>query len=102
MGAISLVTTVGNGAQALRFRNRYSLDRYRSRPYDHVPLPVPNTNRPLPFQCPKCQHEGCLLIVKSLTVMTWTCDSCRHTWATDMASLPDDVQKRIPQALNDR
>jgi len=60
---------------------------------------VPNTNEPLSFRCPKCQHDGCLLVVKSLTIMTWTCERCRHTWATSMESLPQDVQARIPDAL---
>lgn len=60
---------------------------------------VPNTNRPLPFLCPKCQHDGCMLIVKSLTVMTWTCDHCGHTWATEMEHLPPEIQARVPDAL---
>ena len=62
--------------------------------------PMPNTNRPLHFVCPKCQHDGCLLVVKSLTVMTWTCESCRYTWATDMQSLPPDIQARVPDAID--
>jgi hypothetical protein len=33
--------------------------------------------------------------------MTCTCVKCRYTWATDMTSLPDDVQKRILKTLND-
>ena len=53
---------------------------------------VPNTGRPLPIQCPKCQHEGCVLLVRSLTVMTCTCAKCGHAWATELASLPPDVQ----------
>ena len=61
---------------------------------------VPNTNEPLPIQCPKCHYDGCLLVVKSLTVMTVTCVSCRHTWATDLGSLPQDVQARVPHALD--
>ena len=64
--------------------------------------PVPNTNRPLHFVCPKCHHDGCLLVVKSLTVMTWTCDGCGHTWATDMQHLPPEIQARVPDALERR
>jgi len=60
---------------------------------------MPNTDRPLPIECPKCHYDGCLLVVKSLTVMTVTCVSCRHTWATDVASLPVDVQARVPDAV---
>ena len=62
--------------------------------------PMPNTNRPLHFVCPRCQHDGCLLVVKSLTVMTWTCERCRHTWATDMQHLPPDIQSRVPDAID--
>ena len=64
-------------------------------------LSVPNTNRPLPIPCPRCQHVGSLLVVKSTTVMMLTCTNCRHTWATDMASLPQDIQEKIPDALRD-
>ena len=62
--------------------------------------PMPNTNQPLPIECPKCHYDGCLLVVKSLTIMTCTCVQCRHTWATEMASLPQEVQKRIPEAID--
>ena len=56
---------------------------------------MPNTNQPLPIECPKCQHRGGMLVVKSRTVMTVTCAHCRHTWATDMRSLPPDVQEKV-------
>jgi transcription elongation factor Elf1 len=69
------------------------------RPYD--PILSPNTGQPLPITCPKCGHEGCVVIVRSLTIMTCACANCRHTWATDMAVLPEDVQQRIPKVLND-
>ena len=62
---------------------------------------VPNTNRPLPIQCPKCQHNGSRLVVKSLTVMSVTCANCGHFWATDLESLPPEIQERIPDALRD-
>ena len=48
---------------------------------------------PLPIPCPKCQHVGSMLLIKSITVMTLKCDSCRHTWATDLASLPPDIPR---------
>ena len=60
---------------------------------------MPNTDRPLPIECPKCHYDGCLLVVKSLTVMTVTCVRCRHTWATGMESLSPDIQARIPSAI---
>jgi hypothetical protein len=62
---------------------------------------MPNTNRPLPIACPKCQHAGSILRVKSLTVMMLTCTRCSNTWATDMRSLPPDIQAKIPDALRD-
>lgn len=76
---------------------------------DYDPLPwafkrrpqVPNTNRPLPIQCPKCQHNGSRLVVRSLTVMSLTCANCGHFWATDMKALPPEIQEKIPDALRD-
>jgi len=44
---------------------------------------------------------GSLLIVKSITVMMLTCANCRHTWATDLTSLPPEIQEEIPDALRD-
>jgi len=61
---------------------------------------MPNTNRPLPIQCPKCEHVGGLLVVKSFTVMTATCASCRHTWATDLLTLPPEIQIRVTDVLS--
>lgn len=62
---------------------------------------MPNTKRPLPIQCPKCQHTGSTLVVKSLTVMSVTCANCGHFWATDLESLPPEIQEKIPEALRD-
>jgi hypothetical protein len=64
--------------------------------------PVPNTTKPLPIRCPKCQHNGSTLVVKSLTVMSVTCANCGHFWATDLESLPPEIQEKIPDALRDR
>ena len=60
-----------------------------------------NTDFPLPIQCPKCQHVGSMLLIKSITVMTFKCDSCGHTWATDLASLPPDIRDNVPDALRE-
>ena len=62
---------------------------------------MPNTNRPLPIACPKCHQEGCLLVVKSLTIMTVRCPRCEYTWATDLRSLPKEIQQKIPDVLKD-
>jgi hypothetical protein len=58
-----------------------------------------NPDFPLPIQCPNCQHVGSMLLIKSITVMTLKCASCRHTWATDLASLPLDTQAKILDEL---
>jgi len=60
---------------------------------------MPNTNRPLPIQCPKCQHVGALLVAKSLTVMTATCATCHHFWATEFEWLPPDLQRKVTDTL---
>jgi len=68
----------------------------------HRPLydrTMPNTDRPLPVRCPTCEHLGALLVVKSSTVMTATCARCRHTWATDLLTLPPEIQTRVTDVL---
>jgi Zn ribbon nucleic-acid-binding protein len=60
---------------------------------------MPNRDRSLPIQCPKCHHDGSTLLIKSYTVMTLMCVSCRHMWASDLMSLPAEVQKKIPDTL---
>jgi transcription elongation factor Elf1 len=62
---------------------------------------MPNTGRPLPVPCPKCQHAGCRLVVKSISVMTLTCARCDHTWATLIESLPPDIQDRVHAVLTE-
>jgi transcription elongation factor Elf1 len=62
---------------------------------------MPNTNAPLPIQCPECQHRGSTLVVKSLTVLTVTCASCRHTWATALEWLPEEIQEKVRIAAAD-
>ena len=62
---------------------------------------MPNTNNPLPIRCPNCQHEGCTLVVKSITVMSCTCTNCGHFWATALESLSPDIQEKVHAALRD-
>jgi transcription elongation factor Elf1 len=62
---------------------------------------MPKTNRPLPIRCPKCNHKGCTLVVKSRTVMTVQCGNCRHSWATDRETLPGDIQAKVDAVLHD-
>jgi hypothetical protein len=61
---------------------------------------MPNTGRPLPIRCPKCQNDGSTLVIKSYTVMTLTCASCRHFWATVVEWLPPNIQEEVTQTLN--
>ena len=63
-------------------------------------LPMPNTDRHLPIHCPKCRHVGCTLLVKGITIITVTCASCAHTWATRLDFLPDDVQGTVLAILS--
>jgi hypothetical protein len=42
-----------------------------------------------------------MLVVKSITVMTLTCANCAHFWATDLESLPLEIQQKIPEVLRD-
>ena len=56
---------------------------------------MPNTHLLLPIRCPKCQHVGSTLLVRSATAITSTCVKCGHQWATDAMSLPEDVQAAV-------
>jgi transcription elongation factor Elf1 len=60
---------------------------------------MPKKDRSLPIQCPKCHHHGSTLLIKSYTVMTLMCVSCRHMWASDLMSLPAEIQKKIPDTF---
>jgi hypothetical protein len=42
-----------------------------------------------------------MLRVRSISIMMLTCASCGHTWATEMAALPPDIQEKIPDVLRD-
>ena len=61
---------------------------------------MPNTDRHLPIHCPKCRHVGCTLLVKGITIITVTCVSCAHTWATKLDFLPDDIQGTVLAILS--
>ncbi len=63
---------------------------------------MPNTNRPLPIPCPKCQHAGCALVAKGVTIITVTCMGCAYTWATRLDVLPDDLQPTVLAILSQR
>lgn len=60
---------------------------------------MPNTNRPLPIHCPKCDHGASTLVVKSWTVMTVECTNCHHSWATELDALPGDIQVKVHEVL---
>ena len=77
---------------------------YLSRAYDAGSSPImsSNTDGPIPVSCPKCHYEGCKLVVSSATVVTCTCVNCRHVWATEMTSLPEETQQRVREVVNGR
>jgi hypothetical protein len=50
----------------------------------------------LPLDCPKCYGAQANLLVSSYTVLTVQCVLCLHTWAAEIASLPDSVRRRLP------
>ena len=60
---------------------------------------LPNTNNPLRIECPKCRHDRGRLLAESITVITVTCASCHHAWATDLSSLPLEIQEKVHAAL---
>lgn len=62
---------------------------------------MPNSNRPLPIPCPKCRSNGSTLVVKSISVMTVTCASCGHTWATEIHALSPDIQLKVHAVLQE-
>jgi Zn ribbon nucleic-acid-binding protein len=62
---------------------------------------VPNTDNPLPIACPKCHHNGSMLIVQSLTVIMVKCADCLHTWAADLDGLPSEIQEKVRGVLQD-
>jgi hypothetical protein len=61
---------------------------------------MPDTDRQLPIHCPKCQHAGCTLLVKGITIITVTCASCAHVWATSLDFLPDEIQGPVLAILS--
>ena len=52
----------------------------------------------LPLRCPKCGHDEATLFVNSVSVLTVQCAECGHTWSTEIASLPDRLQRIVPKA----
>jgi hypothetical protein len=62
---------------------------------------VPNTERPLPIECPKCQYGHSKLVVKSLTIMMVKCANCGHSWATTLDALQPDIQEKVHAVLRD-
>jgi transcription elongation factor Elf1 len=62
---------------------------------------VSNTGRPFQIRCPKCEHTGCTLAVKSISDMTVACPNCGHSWATELKALPEDIQEIVRGLLND-
>ena len=66
-----------------------------------IPSHMPNTNNPLPIVCPACQYDGCMLVVRSRTVIMVKCVRCRHEWATDFDNLTPEIQQKVDEVLQD-
>ena len=62
---------------------------------------MPNTNRPLPIQCPKCQRLECTLMVESATIMLVRCVRCQHAWATQIDWLTPEIREKVHAILHD-
>jgi hypothetical protein len=60
-----------------------------------IPSAMSNTNTPLPIVCPQCHYDGCMLVVRSLTIVMVKCISCRHEWATDLDTLPAEIKQKV-------
>jgi Zn ribbon nucleic-acid-binding protein len=60
-----------------------------------------NTDTPLPIVCPQCHYDGCMLVVRSLTVVMVKCVSCRHEWATDFDTLPAETKQKVAAVPQD-
>jgi hypothetical protein len=44
---------------------------------------------------------GCIIVVKSITVMMVKCADCRHTWATDLDRLHNELQDKVRAVLHE-
>jgi Zn ribbon nucleic-acid-binding protein len=69
--------------------------------YDRYPLAVPNTGNAVPIVCPECHYDGCMVVVRSLTVIMVKCVSCRHTWAAELNHLPEEIQLKVQAVVPD-
>ena len=73
---------------------------FRVVPYRMDTDNVSGPDSPLPFLCPKCGCGYVTPFVISITVASIRCVRCRHTWATALAALPDDVRTRFRSEWN--
>jgi hypothetical protein len=46
----------------------------------------------LALPCQRCQHGEARLFVRSKSILTVTCTKCGHTWAVEIAALPEHVR----------
>ena len=49
----------------------------------------------LPLHCPKCDHDGALLRIRSTTVLTVNCADCTHSWSVDIGALPPEIEEQV-------
>jgi Zn ribbon nucleic-acid-binding protein len=57
------------------------------------------TDNPLPIVCPECHYDGCMVVVRSRTVIMVQCVSCRHSWAAELDHLSEEIQLRVQAVL---
>ena len=60
-----------------------------------------NNDTPLPIACPECHYDGCMLVVRSLTVIMVKCVSCCYTWAAELDDLSEEIQLKIHAVIQD-
>ena len=63
-------------------------------------MPTPEGSIHLP--CPDCGHPEALLVSRSRTVLTVSCNGCQYTWASNVPGLPDAVLKDVQAILLER
>lgn len=60
---------------------------------------MPNTNDPsFSIRCPECRRDQGTVLITSVTVVTFRCAGCAHTWAADIEFLSPEIRKKIAAA----
>jgi transcription elongation factor Elf1 len=46
--------------------------------------------------CPRCAHDTARTVISSYSIITVACVRCTHQWTVEIAGLPNEVRKQIP------